>query len=322
MIRIVSIIIPVYNVQEYVDRCISSILNQTYSSIEVILIDDGSTDESYEKCKAWAKKDKRILLLHQSNKGVSTARNLGISRATGHYITFVDSDDAMEKDAIETYVKIMEQNSGQLLFTEYRTNNGTITGEDCSNEEKEIDREKAIEYLIHPRGFHGAVWSKLFLKSIIIDNGLSFESDIRFCEDLLFTYEYLKCIEKVYYAPIKKYIYSVREGSTMRQSVSSLEDKRLDIVLVFNRIVEAGKGTAYYRRAVSRLVYQSCKIIPSFVQFQGGETEIKKLRDNVWTYTFLFLFDGTYPVSQRIKAIMKMLFPRMSFRYLSAKGKF
>ena len=95
---LISVIVPVYNVEEYLDRCIESIVNQTYKNLEILLIDDGSTDNSYNICDKWAKKDNRIKVVHKENGGVSSARNVGLDVATGDYIGFVDSDDYISID--------------------------------------------------------------------------------------------------------------------------------------------------------------------------------------------------------------------------------
>ena len=112
----ISIIIPVYNVEKYLNKCLNSVIEQTYKNIEVILIDDGSTDNSGKICDEYAKNDIRIKIIHQQNGGVSTARNNGLEHATGKYITFVDSDDYIEKEMIETMAKkIMKKNADIVI---------------------------------------------------------------------------------------------------------------------------------------------------------------------------------------------------------------
>ena len=102
--KMITVIIPVYNTARYLERCIGSVVNQTYKNLEIILVDDGSTDDSYEICKQWAEKDHRILLIHKENGGPSSARNLALDVATGDYIAFVDSDDWIEPDMYEAQV--------------------------------------------------------------------------------------------------------------------------------------------------------------------------------------------------------------------------
>ena len=103
---LISIIIPIYNVEKYMEKCLNSVVNQTYNNIEIILIDDGSKDKSREICDNYAKKDNRIKVVHKENNGVSSARNTGIDMSKGKYITFIDSDDYIDTDYIETLYKI------------------------------------------------------------------------------------------------------------------------------------------------------------------------------------------------------------------------
>ena len=110
----VSVIIPVYNVGNYLDRCMKSIVNQTYKNLEIILVDDGSTDQSAELCDRWAEKDERISVVHQNNGGLSNARNTGLDRAKGEYLTFIDSDDIVSHLLIEKLVLKSESESADI----------------------------------------------------------------------------------------------------------------------------------------------------------------------------------------------------------------
>ena len=111
----VSVIVPVYNLEDYIERCVESIISQTYTNIEIILINDGSVDSSLEKCMEYAKKDNRIIVLDQKNKGVSAARNLGLDKATGKYVTFVDGDDCIHGKYIE--ILISGFNNANVIFS-------------------------------------------------------------------------------------------------------------------------------------------------------------------------------------------------------------
>ena len=117
---LVSIIVPVYNSEKYVERCILSILNQTYSIIELILINDGSTDSSLNILDEYSRKDNRIILVNKENEGVSASRNLGIEIATGKYLMFIDNDDFVEPSYVETYVSEIEKYSADLIIGGYQ----------------------------------------------------------------------------------------------------------------------------------------------------------------------------------------------------------
>lgn len=172
----VSIIVPVYNVGKYLEKCIKSICNQTYCNIEIILIDDGSKDNSGKICDEFAKIDKRIYVKHKSNEGVSAARNDGISVATGEYICFVDGDDYIEQDYVEYLI---------MLIKKFNTSIALTFGFFTSYNQKQIDRDKqsvisgedATEALLCYQIPIG-VYCKIFKKKFIDDNNLMFRTDL------------------------------------------------------------------------------------------------------------------------------------------------
>ncbi|WP_353948977.1 glycosyltransferase family 2 protein [Sporolactobacillus sp. Y61] len=197
---LVSIIIPVYNAENYIKNCISSILNQSYKNFEVILIDDGSTDYSKRLCEEYAKKDARIKLYHQENSGPSTARNLGLHLATGKYIQFVDADDSLENDAIEK-LKVAVKPDVQLVICGYRKSSktknitedvhpvisGTYRTEDFYKYFGVLYKDLSIVF----------PWNKLYLKEIINQFEIRFNPELKLGEDLLFNLDYLKHCRKI-----------------------------------------------------------------------------------------------------------------------------
>ena len=113
----ISIIVPIYNVEEYIEKCVDSLINQTYKNIEIILVDDGSTDKSYDICKKYSETDSRIKLIHKENGGLSDARNVGIDNATGDYITFLDSDDWISYDYSEIMIKELQETNADIVMS-------------------------------------------------------------------------------------------------------------------------------------------------------------------------------------------------------------
>ena len=136
---LISVVVPVYNVEQYIDRCITSIEKQTYSHLQIILVDDGSTDSSGKKCDLLAKGDKRIQVIHKTNGGLSSARNEGIKVAQGEYITFIDSDDFFQPDSIEYLYGLIKNYQADIAVGNYiRTTGDIING--INRESKGIDR--------------------------------------------------------------------------------------------------------------------------------------------------------------------------------------
>ena len=195
-----SVVIPVFNSEKYIDRCLNSIINQTYKNIEIIIIDDGSSDRSYEICEKKSKKDKRIKLIKQANKGVSFARNLGIEESKGDFIVFVDSDDYLEDTAIEVCNNNIKDNDLLICEIAYIVNekkiyipcklNGEYTTKtllESLNNRKNIKLAERIN----------SVCGKVYRADIIKLNQIRFDECISIGEDLLFNIYYLEKIKKI-----------------------------------------------------------------------------------------------------------------------------
>ena len=170
---LITVIVPIYNTEKYLDRCVESIVNQTYRKLEIILIDDGSTDNSPQMCDQWAEKDERIRVIHQSNVGAGMSRNVGIEAAKGEYICFVDSDDYIDVTMIEAVtLEAQEKNADLVLFGHFVSDiNGTTITKDmpCFSEEMYIGRsvrQKFLPCFIYPNSVH-SLWSALFSREKI-----------------------------------------------------------------------------------------------------------------------------------------------------------
>jgi glycosyltransferase involved in cell wall biosynthesis len=200
----VSVIVPVYNAEKYVEECIKSILNQDYSNIELIIVNDGSTDNSYEICKMISEKDERIQLYDRNNCGVGRTRNFGIEKASGKYITFVDADDFLDKNMIRRMVDEAEENDAEVVVAGFRrvTEAGEIVHEE-SYEEKIIDdvKNEFAPRLIGSRpecrdSIFATVWGKLYLHKCFSESLVRF-NDSRIYEDLMFLLDFMLGIDRV-----------------------------------------------------------------------------------------------------------------------------
>ncbi len=218
----VSVIVPAYNVEKYIDYSIGSLTSQSYNNIEIIAIDDGSTDKTFELLEKLAQSDGRIKAVHQNNSGVSSARNHGISLATGEYIFFLDADDIAEPFAIEKMMIKMEYSDAELIECNYTKWNGeglfvenidfTQFGPEPIRDEDKI-RFITDELLQYHMGFE--VWNKLYRLDIINRNGLKFDVDCKMGEDLVFNIKYLLNCSKIASIPERCIRYCLRQGSAM-----------------------------------------------------------------------------------------------------------
>lgn len=233
MKRLISVVIPVYNAEKYIERCLNSILGQTHGNLEIIIIDDGSTDNSPEICDKYATSDERIKVIHKYNEGVSTARNMGLSLAKGDYISFVDSDDWLESDAYELLMDCIAKHETDSVIFEYFVDyeNGKSRHKNHKNIEGPMNDQKAVETTISP--ISRFVVAKIFSKSLV--ENIKFEKEIPIGEDTLFSCHALSSAGKVYYLAKPLYHYTQSENSATRCAFS---EKTLTGITAYKKIVE------------------------------------------------------------------------------------
>ena len=212
MAILVSVIIPVYNSEKYLRLCLDSILTQRFKNFEVILVDDGSKDQSGTICDEYIKKDGRFKVFHKKNGGVSSARNLALDKIRGEWVYFCDSDDILYENTLETLTNNIDDNVDCTMGGYIRINEQEeILGETKIDKECYMSIEETLIDFYNPRFnlFNGFIWNRLFRKSIIEKYHLRFREDIFIKEDGLFLVQYLcKCNHGTYYTtkPIYKYI--------------------------------------------------------------------------------------------------------------------
>ena len=191
----VSVIIPVYNVEKYISKCLNSVVNQTYKNIEIVIVDDGSKDNSGVIVDNFASNDKRVVVLHKENAGVSAARNDGLRKSTGEYVVFVDSDDYLELDFIEYYISIIVDTNADVvcglkhfsIWNRTQSSDFNYSG---------IDRVKAMRY-IYLEKINVAVWNKIYSKELILNSGVEFDESIWYGEGMLFNIEIFQAAENI-----------------------------------------------------------------------------------------------------------------------------
>ena len=211
----VTVIVPVYNVESYVKECILSLLEQTYSNLEIIIINDGSTDNSKEICEEIQGKDKRIIYISKKNSGVSDTRNVGIKQSTGDYITFIDSDDFIDNEYIDRMVTQLEECNVDMVVCNYIElyKNSKLSINNNEINDIIITNREAITKVFSSRTFGGYLWNKIFKSEIIKKNKLFFNKDIHMCEDMLFICKYLSNCNNVKIISDKIYFYRMRQSS-------------------------------------------------------------------------------------------------------------
>lgn len=255
---LISIIVPIYNREKFLDRCISSIINQTYSNIEVILIDDGSTDNSLQICNSFAAKDSRIKVFSQKNGGVSKARNTGLQVAIGEYILFVDSDDFINLNCVMTYINKLKQNSKlDLIISGMNYYNEMLAYNKSTVLEKEYENLKSFQndfYIFLKNGYFRSPDNKLYKKSIIIQNKITFCENAKFGEDAIFNIEYLYHTSNI--LVIQDCLYNIIEHSGYRLSNTLNENDFTNLSLLYNHLINYLKSNNCHNENNKKTIYE------------------------------------------------------------------
>ncbi len=256
----VSVIIPVYNVEKYLERSVYSIINQTYGNIEIILVDDGSTDGSGRLCDVLAQKDGRIRVLHKNNGGLSSARNAGLEMAEGTYIYFLDSDDYVRNNLLEDCIhnigdaglisfgyEAVDEHDNKLGSMEFSKGVYQLTTEE---ETLRFISQQLFKYRVA-----WSAWSKVFRMSVIRENDLRFVDNNKiFAEDILFVIMYLLCCDQVKCVEQRYYLYVKRSGSIMHTITDTKLNEMIQLGKCLERFIKV-KGFNYINQNYAYLFH-------------------------------------------------------------------
>lgn len=219
----VSIIVPVYNAEKGLARCVDSILNQEFRDFELILMDDGSRDRSGEICDGYARADARVVVVHKENTGVSDTRNQAIVRARGTFLQFVDSDDWLTADATKLMVRAAEETGCDLVIADfYRVVGEMVSRKGDIDADQVIGREAFVGFMMENPAdyYYGVLWNKLYRREIMEAHGIRMDAKISWCEDFLFNLEYVRYATTFYALRTPVYYYVKTKGSLVNQKIS------------------------------------------------------------------------------------------------------
>lgn len=212
--NLVSVIVPVYNVEKYLEKCVNSIINQTYKNLELILVDDGSKDNSSKICDELAKKDKRIIVIHQENQGVSSARNTGLDICKGSFVTFIDSDDYIEKEYLSIMIEKLYKNNADLVICGYNQIMSLNIEKHTVGFDTEISQKDFTKGLLTQKGY-GMNACKLYKREII--GNIRFDKELTVGEDTYFILNISKNLKKCLCITEILYNYNVNSESIVRK---------------------------------------------------------------------------------------------------------
>lgn len=318
----ISVIVPVYKVEECVSKCIESVLAQEYSDFELILVDDGSPDRSGEICDEYAQKDKRIRVFHQKNGGVSSARNLGLKNAIGEWICFIDSDDVIGK----TYLADFKMNDEIAdLYSQ-----GYIINDKRGNRKVVLDiplgvSKQNVLCLLEKHNILNSPCYKLYKRNLIIDNNILFDTSLPFGEDHIFTLQYLLYVNDVRYSPSASYIYQrISEDSLTRRVVNPFiimdylnkfvhlwfsvckqfkisNDKKQQLLnsRLHQMILLSTKNGLLLNCNYRELIRQEKRLIKSYVRLNSDFSNSQKTFISVIKYLPTIIVSGIFKLNQR-----------------------
>ena len=273
---LISVIVPVYKVEKYLERCVNSILNQTYKNFELILVDDGSPDLCPEMCDEYAKKDSRIKVIHKENGGLSDARNAGTAIAKGEYITFIDSDDWVLTNYIEILLDLLITHDAQMSICGFQkvTRQEDVKEKQGGNP-KIYGKMEALESLLYQKPFDTSAWGKLYKIELVKRHPYPYG---RLSEDLGTTYKMIDDCQRVVWSNIKMYCYFYNKDSITHQKFIP---KRMDIVELVDEQYDfiCSKYPELIKAAKSRRFSVYCYAVR---QLRGQGKEWNSLREKLW----------------------------------------
>lgn len=325
---LISIIVPVYNTGKYLDRCIQSVLAQTYTNWELLLIDDGSTDLSGTICDKYAAKDKRIRVFHKENRGVSSARNLGLDNAKGEWITFIDADDSVKPKYLNNLLSHVDSDIDLVFsYAEFHYSNGEKRRE--SYPERLItNKDFHIAFTEHELNWHTSPWSKLYKAELC--NDLRFTLGMPIGEDLVFLYSYLLKCNKIFFSSDTDYCYTVDIQTSLTKKFHNVQIEYFvysQVIATLQQLIEEKNITnslaidktkwiiaSYTRRVLNslyiselskneRLAYMATLNIPIYTKYIGKTSLYENIYIHLLKLKYYSLYDCLRMLIARIKTM-------------------
>lgn len=296
----ISVIIPVYKVEEYLPRCLDSIISQTYKNLEIILVDDGSPDKCGKICDEYAERDERIRVIHKENGGVAKARNTGLDAATGDYVGFVDSDDWIENDMYELLMKNALSYDADISMCGERIYEEEKCVTSRKNKKTEVLDRTGTKKRVVVGGSMGLIWNKLIRRSVL--KNIRFDIKYDCSEDLLFMYEVIKNIDKTVMTNTPKYNYCRRLGGlTMREP----SDSGFFIVDIMRYMLESEKNSAeVYPLCIKGFTDAAYTVLSGVITSGFGADRYDELRNELLSYRKAILLGGYHSTKDKVKIII------------------
>ena len=309
----ISVIIPVYKVEKYLECCLDSVRNQTFEAFEAILIDDGSPDRCPEICDRYADMDQRFVVVHKENGGVASARNAGLDVSHGDYICFVDSDDYIEPDYLKYLFSLVDGSDFDFVSCAanfVNESNERIRRNDYTVEQKVID-EDIFETYFHTNFIEDAPWNKIYRKELFA--GLRFTDGLIF-EDSEIIIRLLKKCKKILFTSRYLYNYRIRVGSILDYTSDNIHShafnpKKMDLLTVYQLCADELKGTKWAKSYYRRMVYTCAEY--SVKSYGLHDKDLRKIILAFYRFAVQKYGLSNFSTKERLAIILQVFWPRL-----------
>ena len=308
---LISIIVPVYDVEPYVARCIESIMSQTHKNLQILLINDGSTDKSGVICDDYAKKDSRITVNHQENAGVSSARNTGLDAAKGDWIGFVDSDDWIQPDMYEKLLEEAQKSDKDIAicgFSIQSDDGKRQTNEIYPEFAKPITRMEALEFIVRQRYLKGSICNMLFCQKLF-DDMTRFDAEVHGGEDRVFSVKVFLKSNGSTYLPEPLYHVSQRPNS----ATATFNERRLTLLLGYERILELVSPVCSKLARKTKFNYMDVSVYLINRAVRNNQLQhLPMLRKAARRYAMIYFFAYDIALAKKLRNASVLFFPRLT----------
>ncbi len=317
---LISIIVPVYNIEKYIFECLDSITKQTYENIEIILVDDGSTDNSSKICDEFSKKDERMKVIHKINEGVSKARNIGINEAHGKYITFIDSDDYVDKNYVKfLYDEIISCDADVSICGTIDIDDNNVFIKKSIPFDNILNSEEALKQLLNEKFYTSVIWSKMYKNNIA--KNVKFREDLKISEDLVYLYNVIKNskIIKVN-TNLNTYYYRLHKSNTTSCEFNDDWEKEIQICknIIEDCQINFNDLLPYAIKRYIRINY-SCMM--KILRYNQDIEIYNKLKNNIKKYFKYYMKDRKINKIDKIKIFLAIYFKNVLKFLLRLKEK-
>lgn len=276
-----SIVIPAYNAEKYITECLNSIVKQDCDNYELIVVDDGSSDNTGKICDKYEKCFNQVNIFHTKNNGVSSARNFGLEKAKGEYVWFVDSDDLVMPNSVKTISALLDKSELLIFGTEEFDKKNTVKRQ---YDDLETDNQYAISQMLSDTGVRGYLFNKVFRLDVIKKNHLAFDATIKNCEDLLFSVHYTSLVKRVKISNEILYRYRQRKNGAIHSKLNKNQSTSIDAFLAISKLVK-NKDATNKAKALFVKAYYKYRPLLSEAQKQQYRDSLEKFKKSYHSFS-------------------------------------